>query len=72
MFIDLNAPLTEGQHFPLTLVFEKSGEATIDVEVKAAGAMGMGPGGMGPGGMGMNHGPMNGTGAGMGKAPMKQ
>jgi copper(I)-binding protein len=70
MFIDLNAPLTEGQHFPLTLVFEKSGEATIDVEVKAAGAMGMGPGGMGPGGMGMNHGPMNGT--GMGKAPMKQ
>lgn len=33
MFIDLKAPLREGEHFPLRLRFEKGGEITVQVEV---------------------------------------
>ncbi len=40
MFMGLTAPLEEGQSFPLTLSFENAGDITVDVEVKAAGAMG--------------------------------
>lgn len=40
MFMGLAAPLVEGETFPLTLMFEKAGDVTIDVEVKEAGAMG--------------------------------
>ncbi len=42
MFMGLNEPLKEGTKFPLTLVFEKAGEMTVDVMVKKAGEMGMG------------------------------
>ncbi|MCW8860848.1 MAG: copper chaperone PCu(A)C, partial [Rhodospirillales bacterium] len=42
MFMGLNAPLKEGDTFPLTLVFKNAGEVTINVTVKAAGAMGAG------------------------------
>lgn len=49
MFIGLDKPLEAGKRFPLTLVLEKAGEVTLEVEVRA------GPGG----GMqhGMGHGP---------------
>ncbi|WP_413204221.1 copper chaperone PCu(A)C [Rhodospirillum sp. A1_3_36] len=63
MFIDLKAPLTEGQHFPLTLIFEKSGEATVDLVVKGVGAMDMTSGMMKDGAMdhgAMTHGAMPG------------
>ncbi|MBK1665819.1 hypothetical protein CKO10_15265 [Rhodospirillum rubrum] len=40
MLIGLKAPLSEGQSFPLTLTFERAGKATIEVTVKAVGAMG--------------------------------
>ena len=40
LFIGLKGPLTKGESFPLTLVFEKAGEVTVEVPVKAAGAMG--------------------------------
>ena len=42
MFMGLNEPLKEGTSFPLTLVFDKAGEISVDVMVKAAGAMGQG------------------------------
>lgn len=42
MLIGLKAPLKEGESFPLTLTFEKAGETTVTVPVKAAGAMGAG------------------------------
>lgn len=35
MFIDLERPLQTGTRFPLTLVLEKAGEVTLDVEVRA-------------------------------------
>lgn len=41
MLMSLNAPLTEGTSFPLTLTFEKAGEVVVTVPV-------MGPGSMGP------------------------
>jgi copper(I)-binding protein len=44
MFIGLEAPLVEGESFPLTLTFENAGEVTVEVEVKGAGAMGAMPG----------------------------
>lgn len=57
MLIDLKAPLKEGQRVPLTLTFEKAGPVAVEVEVKAAGAMG-GVGGHShaptPGGSGMD------------------
>ena len=39
MLIGLKAPLREGESFPLTLTFETAGSVTIDVPVKAPGAM---------------------------------
>ncbi|CCG06976.1 copper chaperone PCu(A)C [Pararhodospirillum photometricum] len=49
MFIDLKAPLKEGDRFPLALTFERAGTIQVEVAVKAAGSMsGMdGMGGMG-------------------------
>ncbi|HSO06734.1 MAG TPA: copper chaperone PCu(A)C [Pelomicrobium sp.] len=49
MLIGLKAPLKEGGTFPLTLKFEKQGAVTVDVPVKALGAMGD------MGGHGMQH-----------------
>lgn len=40
MLMDLKAPLTEGQTFPLTLTFERAGNVTVDVTVGKPGAMG--------------------------------
>ena len=40
MLIGLKAPLKEGEHFPLTLTFEKAGSVTVEVTVEAAGAHG--------------------------------
>lgn len=40
MFMGLEAPLKEGESFPLTLVFEKAGEINVDVQIKSVGAMG--------------------------------
>lgn len=37
MLMDLKRPLKAGETFPLTLVFEKSGEVTVPVSVKAPG-----------------------------------
>lgn len=48
MMIGLKAPLVEGEKFPVTLVFEKAGEVTVEIKVEAVGA--------GAGGMKMNHG----------------
>lgn len=55
MLIGLKAPLKEGESFPLTLTFEKSGEMTLEVTVEAITSMGQ-QGGMGHGTM--NHGTM--------------
>jgi copper(I)-binding protein len=49
MFLGLNAPLKEGESFPLTLVFEKAGKVDVTVPVKGAGAMS--PGAMSSGAM---------------------
>lgn len=40
MLMELKAPLAEGQHFPLTLTFEKAGSVTVEVAVGKPGAMG--------------------------------
>lgn len=40
MFMDLSQPLTEGTNVPVTLVFEKAGEITVDFAVEAADAAG--------------------------------
>lgn len=39
MLMGLTGPLEEGSRFPVTLTFEQAGTITIDVAVKAAGAM---------------------------------
>lgn len=39
MMMGLKAPLQEGSSFPVTLTFERAGSITIDVPVRAAGAM---------------------------------
>lgn len=44
MFLGLHEPLKEGERFPLTLTFENAGDMTVEVEVRAAGAMGPMPG----------------------------
>ncbi|MDF1584931.1 copper chaperone PCu(A)C [Marinimicrococcus flavescens] len=36
MMMGLQAPLAEGQRFPLVLTFEKAGETTVEVQVDAA------------------------------------
>ena len=38
MMIGLKAPLVEGEKFPLTLSFEKSGTVTVEVKVESVGA----------------------------------
>ncbi|HVI49634.1 MAG TPA: copper chaperone PCu(A)C [Candidatus Sulfotelmatobacter sp.] len=38
MLMGLKAPLKEGQMFPLTLTFEKTGKVEVNVMVQAAGA----------------------------------
>lgn len=38
MFMRLSEPLKEGDHFPLTLVFEKAGEFDVTVTVGPVGA----------------------------------
>ncbi len=43
MLMGLNQPLREGQSFPLTLDFEKTGPRTVTVTVEKAGAKGPGP-----------------------------
>jgi len=49
MFINLRAPLEEGQQIPVTLTFEKAGQVVVTATV-------MGPGAKGPGDMkGMSH-----------------
>lgn len=40
MLMNLAAPLTEGERFPVTLTFEKAGEVTVNVEVLSARAEG--------------------------------
>jgi copper(I)-binding protein len=42
MLMGLSAPLRQGEHFRLTLTFEKSGSVEVPVVVKAAGSMGDG------------------------------
>lgn len=39
MLMGLKAPLKEGESFPLTLIFEKAGEITVDVAISGVGAM---------------------------------
>jgi len=51
MFIGLKKPLTMGDKFPLTLVFEKAGSVTVDVDVLSAGASGPGAGRPAKGGL---------------------
>ncbi len=40
MLMGLKGPLVEGNVVPVTLKFEKAGEVTLEVHIKAAGAMG--------------------------------
>jgi copper(I)-binding protein len=40
MLMGLKQPLTKGSKFPLTLVFEKAGQQTVEVMVESAGARG--------------------------------
>lgn len=40
MLIDLRAPLQQGQRVPVTLVFERAGEITVELMVQAPGAGG--------------------------------
>ncbi|MGL4573778.1 MAG: copper chaperone PCu(A)C [Burkholderiaceae bacterium] len=40
MFINLKAPLKQGEKIPLTLVFEKAGEVKVDMQVDEMGAGG--------------------------------
>ena len=40
MLLDLKAPLKEGDLVPITFVFEKAGEITIEATVEPVGAMG--------------------------------
>jgi periplasmic copper chaperone A len=46
MFVGLKKPLTAGDHFKATLVFEKAGTVSVDYDVRA---MGSGSGGSMPG-----------------------
>ena len=43
MLVGLDAPLAQGQSFPLVLVFQKAGEVTVAVDVQAVGAGGGAP-----------------------------
>ncbi|MDF1856099.1 copper chaperone PCu(A)C [Pseudooceanicola sp.] len=61
MFMGLNRPMNQGDMITVTLVFEKSGEMTVEIPVdlnrKPDAAMGMGHGKMGNGNM--QHGKMS-------------
>lgn len=46
MLLNLPGALVTGSHFPLTLMFEKSGAIVVEVEVRAAVRPSMGPAGM--------------------------
>lgn len=37
MFVNLTAPLVQGQSFPATLVFENAGEVTVEFHIEALG-----------------------------------
>ena len=39
MFIGLHKPLKEGDRFPVTLMFEKAGKKTVEINVRGVGAM---------------------------------
>ena len=39
MFIGLHKPLKEGDRFPVTLIFEKAGKRTVEINVMGVGAM---------------------------------
>lgn len=39
MFIDLTAPLKQGEAVPVTLLFAKAGEVALSLPIGAAGAM---------------------------------
>ncbi|CAN0507983.1 unnamed protein product, partial [Discosporangium mesarthrocarpum] len=39
MFIGLHKPLKKGERFPVTLIFEKAGKQTVEVNVMSVGAM---------------------------------
>lgn len=41
MLMELKEPLKEGATFPMTFVFEKAGEVTVEVAVQSAGAKGI-------------------------------
>lgn len=43
MLLDLKSPLKEGEAFPLTMNFEKSGAKTFQVQVRSIGATGGAP-----------------------------
>jgi len=45
MLMQLSAPLREGALLPLTLVFERAGEVTLDVDIAPLGAMSPAAGG---------------------------
>ena len=40
LLIELKSPLTQGQHVPMTLTFEKAGPQTIELLVEAPGPVG--------------------------------
>jgi len=40
LLIELKAPLTQGQHVPMTLTFEKAGTRQVDLVVEAPGPVG--------------------------------
>jgi periplasmic copper chaperone A len=60
MLIGLKHPLKHGDHFPLTLSFEKAGDVQVMVQVERAGAMGADAAGQDamPHMQGMDHGSM--------------
>ncbi len=55
MFVGLKQPLTQGQAFKVTLVFEKAGKVEVDYSVAGIGAQAPADAGMNPGMGGMKH-----------------
>lgn len=56
MLTGLKQPLKEGEHVPLTLVFEHAGKRQVTAEVEKIGALRPSEGGAMPGGMGSHPG----------------
>ena len=56
MLTGLKQPLKEGEHVPLTLVFEHAGKRQVTAEVEKIGALRPSDGGAMPGGMGSHQG----------------